>query len=145
MVLGVLFYRPKDYSPVNVQIRGQKYTAPGSPGTTLFRMTTTTTTTTTIMTTSTTTTVGPTTTTTMVPAPPCGDPIDPSQAQRSFRADTVTASDALYILQAAIGTRSCEECTCDVDSSGAITATDALAVLRVAVGEDVELVCPACG
>jgi hypothetical protein len=59
-------------------------------------------------------------------------------------AATVTASDALYILSAAVGTVSCELCLCDVDDSGAVTAVDALETLQSAIGLDVELICPAC-
>ena len=58
---------------------------------------------------------------------------------------TYAASDALFVLQAATGLRTCESCICDVNASGGVTATDALAVLRAAVGQAVELTCPACG
>jgi len=51
------------------------------------------------------------------------------------------ASDALFILQTAIGAKSCPLCTCDVDSNRAVTATDALKVLRVAVGQAGQLTC----
>jgi len=56
----------------------------------------------------------------------------------------VTATDALRILQAAVGSFSCAECVCDVDGSGSILATDALLDLRFAVGENVTLSCPPC-
>jgi hypothetical protein len=56
----------------------------------------------------------------------------------------VVAADALAVLRAAVGTRSCDLCLCDVDNSGAISAADALRVLRAAVGQQVALVCPAC-
>ncbi len=56
----------------------------------------------------------------------------------------ITASDALFTLNAAVGLGACELCVCDVDDSGAITASDALAVLKLAVGIDVPLNCPAC-
>ena len=68
----------------------------------------------------------------------CGDPND---------SHTHTASDALYILRAAVGAAMCEPCVCDTVSPGApsgITASDALAVLRTAVGMTIPLACPAC-
>ena len=90
------------------------------------------------------------TTTTTLPPEVCGDPI--SDAPRSkdrreldrARTALVTASDALFILNAAVGAVSCQLCLCDVDDSGAVTAVDALATLQFAVGVDIELVCPAC-
>lgn len=57
---------------------------------------------------------------------------------------SVTASDALAILQTAVGLRLCELCVCDVDGSSAVTATDALIALNEAVGLGVELLCPPC-
>ncbi|MBC8291850.1 MAG: hypothetical protein H8E45_01645 [Proteobacteria bacterium] len=58
-------------------------------------------------------------------------------------ASNPTAADALYTLQAAVGSRLCAACECDVDSSGAVMASDALAVLRRAVGDlSVGLACP---
>jgi len=57
----------------------------------------------------------------------CGQPL-------SDAADPPSASDALWILQAAVGTASCLECVCDVDSSYTVTAIDALVVLQGAVG-----------
>jgi len=109
-------------------------------------VTTTTTSTTTTTTTSTTaTTTSSTTTSTTVPSTGgCGDPAA-LQAQALHAPSLVTATDALYILNAAVGLVSCEPCVCDVDSSGGLTPTDALRVLRYAVGESVTLTCPACG
>lgn len=55
------------------------------------------------------------------------------------------ASDALEILNTAVGTGECggfDPCICDVNSAGGVTASDALLVLRRAVGEDIPLVCP---
>jgi len=66
---------------------------------------------------------------------PCGDLNDDG---------SVTASDALSILRAAVGTDSCDECVCDVDGSGSVAATDALIALNFAVGENVDLACPPC-
>lgn len=54
------------------------------------------------------------------------------------------ASDALFVLKAAVGGAECDPCLCDVDGSGSVAAGDALAVLRAAVGGDVELNCPPC-
>ncbi len=97
--------------------------------TALFPTTTTTTTTTT----STTTTS--TSTSTTVPVSICGD----------ANVDTLfTATDALLILQSAVGQpHDCPPERCDVDNSGAVVASDALRVLQFAVGLDVELDCPA--
>jgi hypothetical protein len=145
--------------------RGQVYrrrfensnvTATGGTTTTTLEVTTTTlvaTTSTTTTSTTTSTTVSTTTTsstTTTLPSHVCGDPIgDTPLAGFDHRSDqgtaaTVTASDALYILNVAVGAASCEPCICDVDNSGAVTAVDALATLQSAIGLDVELVCPAC-
>jgi hypothetical protein len=57
----------------------------------------------------------------------------------------VKASDALAILQTAVGSAACELCVCDVDGSTAITATDALITLTLAVGLPAESACPPCG
>jgi len=66
----------------------------------------------------------------------CGDPDDSGR---------LTASDALFILRAAVGVEVCDRCVCDVDStSGPPRASDALRVLWVAVGLDIELRCPIC-
>lgn len=64
----------------------------------------------------------------------CGDPASPE--------GSVTASDALFMLAAAVGQASCALCTCDVDGSGAIVASDALRALAFAVGQPVTLECP---
>jgi hypothetical protein len=56
----------------------------------------------------------------------------------------ITASDALAVLSAAVGSIACELCVCDVDGSGSIAATDGLATLRAAVGLAIELNCPTC-
>jgi hypothetical protein len=57
---------------------------------------------------------------------------------------TTDATDALFVLQAAVGSRSCTACLCDVNSSSGLTAADALIVLRVSVGAGSTLTCPAC-
>ena len=79
----------------------------------------------------------------------CGDPI--SDAVVGFRSasmppvgNAVTASDALYVLQSAVGTASCALCVCDVNADQNIAASDALAILVSAVGGAVSLACPAC-
>jgi hypothetical protein len=84
------------------------------------------------------------------PPPACGD-ADGSGAgaaasRRALRGQLqhITASDALRVLRAAVGTVECDECVCDVDSSSSVTAGDALLVLRAAVGLDVTLDCPGC-
>jgi hypothetical protein len=65
----------------------------------------------------------------------CGDPTEDGN---------VTATDALFVLGAAVGAQSCENCVCDVDDSKAITATDALRVLNAAVGQAGLLACLPC-
>lgn len=49
--------------------------------------------------------------------------------------------NAVFVLQAAVGLRDCELCTCDVDSSGEVTASDALDILRSCVGLPTDLQC----
>ncbi|MFT4571836.1 MAG: Tol biopolymer transport system component [Hyphomicrobiaceae bacterium] len=54
------------------------------------------------------------------------------------------ASDALFVLKAAVGLDSCMPCECDVNDDGRIASSDALNVLRAAVGQiGVVLECPA--
>ncbi len=94
-------------------------------------------------------------------APPtgeCGDPSTsglrthaplPAGTAQTTRAAgdvarVVTATDALFILNTAVGLASCLACVCDVDDSGTVTASDALRVLQKAVGIDVTLTCPSC-
>jgi len=112
-------------------------TVPATSTTTLAPATTTTvpaTTTTTVP--SPTTTVPAPTTTTMRPCPSgCGVPVSGGPFP--------TASDALLILKAAVGSVTCELCACDVNGDGSLTATDSLATLKRAVGQPVDLVCPA--
>jgi hypothetical protein len=97
--------------------------------------TTTTVSTTTISTTSTSTS----STSTTLGSRPCGDPVAPF-----MYGEIVTASDALFVLGAAVGTQSCEPCICDTDGNGTIAASDALRTLNAAVGVPVSLNCPAC-
>ncbi|NQY90831.1 MAG: hypothetical protein HRT46_04145 [Deltaproteobacteria bacterium] len=62
----------------------------------------------------------------------CGDPNN----------DTfVTASDALFALQAAVGSQTCALSVCDVDAGGSVTASDALRLLQKSVGQPVTLTC----
>jgi hypothetical protein len=68
------------------------------------------------------------------PLPACGDPTGDGD---------VTATDALFSLNAAIGLTTCDLAYCDVDDSGAVAASDALAILNVAIGIPIELSCPA--
>jgi hypothetical protein len=65
--------------------------------------------------------------------PICGDAVTDG---------SVTATDALAILNSAVGTFPCLPCICDVNSGNGITATDALIVLRKSVGQAVVLNCP---
>lgn len=55
----------------------------------------------------------------------------------------VTATDALFVLQAAIGLQTCSVEICDANGDGNVTATDASMVLSAAVGLPVDFVCPA--
>lgn len=57
---------------------------------------------------------------------------------------TPVATDALFILGAAVGTQTCDLCVCDVGNDGATTATDALTTLAAAVGQPVVLNCASC-
>jgi len=98
--------------------------------------------TTTTSTTSTTVTVS-STTTTVPTGGTCADPVALTVG-RTASADAVTASDALFILGAAVGIQTCELCICDADGSGGVAATDALMTLRAAVGQPVALECPPC-
>lgn len=66
-------------------------------------------------------------------APICGDAVTDG---------SVTATDALAILNAAVGTFACLPCLCDVNSANGVTATDALIVLRKSVGQALVLNCP---
>jgi len=58
---------------------------------------------------------------------------------------SITASDALWVLSAAVGTNDCPPCACDIGGNATITAGDALVLLRIAVGQNGELECPTCG
>ena len=71
-----------------------------------------------------------------LPAVVCGAPVTENFPP--------SASDALSILQTAVGMSSCVLCICDVDSGGTVAASDALRVLQRAVGQSVTLDCPAC-
>jgi hypothetical protein len=77
-----------------------------------------------------------TTTTMLVCERGCGDPVSDTTV------GVVTASDALFLLRAAVGEHRCALCVCDVNDDGGITATDALLTLAVAVGQPVSLTCP---
>jgi hypothetical protein len=93
---------------------------------------------------------GPTTTVTTSTTVPgalvCGDPVDPGPLERVAAPPLaqITASDALFVLQTAVGGQTCELCVCDVDGGGSIVASDALLTLKKAVGQDVTFSCPLC-
>jgi hypothetical protein len=56
---------------------------------------------------------------------------------------TPKASDCLFILGAAVGSRTCApQCVCDTNADAAVSASDALRCLRAAVGQPVALNCP---
>jgi len=54
---------------------------------------------------------------------------------------SVTATDALATLRAAVGIAPCLPCVCDADGSTAVSATDALVFLKFVVGQQVTLKC----
>ncbi|HYC57258.1 MAG TPA: LamG-like jellyroll fold domain-containing protein [Candidatus Binatia bacterium] len=56
----------------------------------------------------------------------------------------VKAGDALFVLQSAVGTATCNLCICDVNGSGSITALDSLMTLKLAVGLALATACPDC-
>jgi hypothetical protein len=97
-----------------------------------------------ITTTSSSTTSSSTTTTTPTCGGICGDPIvdATAHAKADATAAVVTSSDALYVLEAAVGQRTCEPCICDVNGSGVLSATDAQLTLAAATGVPVALTCP---
>ena len=82
--------------------------------------------------------LGPTTTTTL--------PFEPASCGRPCSVETspLSARDALYIVGAAVGTRTCKTCICDVNRSGRVDATDALTVLARAVGLNALVRCVHC-
>lgn len=73
----------------------------------------------------------------------CADPVA-FTAGGELSAAAVSASDALFVLRAAVSLETCALCLCDPDNSGSVSATDALLTLRAAVGQPVTLNCPAC-
>ena len=93
---------------------------------------------------STTNTSTATTSTTLACGGNCGDPIaDATETAASDpTAGLVTSSDALYVLQAAVGELTCQLCICDVNDSGNVSATDALLTLAASTGGPVPLTCP---
>jgi hypothetical protein len=90
------------------------------------------------------TTTTTTTTTTLPSGATCGDPIVDASAVMDSRPAAIRASDALFILQSAVGLQVCQPCICDVTGEGNIAASDALIVLNAAVGISVTLNCPVC-
>jgi cysteine-rich repeat protein len=54
----------------------------------------------------------------------------------------LSATDALAVLRAGVGARTCEDWQCDYDGSGVISAADALAVLKAALGSGYPANCP---
>jgi hypothetical protein len=57
------------------------------------------------------------------------------------RDGNVSATDALLALNVSVGSGTCMETLCDVNSTGTTTATDALALLNASVGQPVVLDC----
>ena len=92
---------------------------------------TTTTTTTTPPTT--TTTVEQTTTTTVSGEGTCGD---------ADGNGSISASDALLALRAAVGSAQCAPARCDTNADASLNASDALRILHAAVGLPEPLTCP---
>lgn len=54
----------------------------------------------------------------------------------------ITASDALGVLKAAVGSGTCGLAVCDFTGDGKVSAADALATLKTAVGQPVTAKCP---
>jgi len=52
------------------------------------------------------------------------------------------ASDALFVLKAAVSSTECALRVCDVSDSNTVTAGDALVILKGAVGQEVRFNCP---
>ncbi len=71
------------------------------------------------------------------PACVCGAPVTRGAANGGLP----TASDALFVLQAAVGQMACDLCSCDANGSGTLTSSDALLVLQAAVGQGADLAC----
>lgn len=67
----------------------------------------------------------------------------PSLLCGDFNGDgRISASDALSVLKAAVGTGTCAFAVCDYTGDGKLTASDALATLKTAVGQSVTAKCP---
>ena len=58
---------------------------------------------------------------------------------------TPNTSDCSFVLRAAVGTKTCALCVCDVNSSSSLTTVDALICLKKAVGQSVTIDCVPCG
>ena len=71
-------------------------------------------------------------------------PGEPDCADPALPYDTVTASDALYILKVSVGAGTCVGCQCDTNATGSTSASDALSTLKFAVGQKVAIGCPPC-
>ncbi len=106
---------------------------PTTTTTTLPRPTTTTTTTTTPS--------QPTTTTTTTTIP--GDPLRPVAGCGDFDSDKrLTMSDALGIVNAALGLADCALSVCDVNNDGGVSVLDVLGILQVLVYNKTSMSCP---
>jgi hypothetical protein len=68
----------------------------------------------------------------------CGHPISDPEGD-------IVATDALFVLNTAVGVLQCDLCICDVDASGAVVASDALRTLSEASGIDQNIACPGPG
>ena len=66
---------------------------------------------------------------------PCGQPL-------MNGAGEPLATDALFVLRAAVDAAACDPRLCDTDSDGEIDVSDSLRVLFAAVGGDIEFRCP---
>jgi len=77
-------------------------------------------------------------------APPVG--ADPGDCGQPVTVGTApAASDALYVLRAAVGIATCSPSVCDTDGSCTVTAADALRLLGFVTGQDYPLSCDLCG
>jgi hypothetical protein len=78
-------------------------------------------------------------------APGCSDTCDQQSGEcrtcgHPFRNDGCVVN-AVFVLQGALELRTCELCTCDVDSSATVTTSDALLILRGCAGLPADLEC----
>ncbi len=136
---GALLYRPPAATPTSStsttssSVPAMSSTSLRATSTTALTISTTTSSTSSTTIGTTPTSAGTATTSTTTRTRSCGDPNEDER---------LTATDALIVLRASVGSSACAACVCDVDGSGTVTTTDALIVLRLAVGLPGPRSCP---